>query len=113
MIPHGNSIKIFSGNSNPALALQIASSLGLELGKAVVTKFSDGEISVSINETVRGADVFVVQSTCSPVNDNLMEMLIMIDAFRRASAGRVTAVMPYFGYARQDRKTKARDPISA
>lgn len=113
MIPHGNSIKIFSGNSNPALALQIASSLGLELGKSVVTKFSDGEISVSINETVRGADVFVVQSTCSPVNDNLMEMLIMIDAFRRASAGRVTAVMPYFGYARQDRKTKARDPISA
>ena len=113
MIPHGTSIKIFAGNSNPALALQIATSLGLELGKGVVTKFSDGEISVSINETVRGADVFVVQSTCNPVNDNLMEMLIMIDAFRRASAGRITAVMPYFGYARQDRKTKARDPISA
>lgn len=113
MISHGTSIKIFAGNSNPALALEIASSLGLELGKAVVTKFSDGEISVSINETVRGADVFVVQSTCNPVNDNLMEMLIMIDAFRRASAGRITAVMPYFGYARQDRKTKARDPISA
>src|SRR5699024_4862003 len=90
-----------------------ATSLGLELGKAVVTKFSDGEISVSINETVRGADVFVVQSTCNPVNDNLMEMLIMIDAFRRASAGRITAVMRDFGYARQDRKTKARDPISA
>ena len=113
MIPHGTSIKIFACNSNPALALQIATSLGLELGKGVVTKFSDGEISVSINETVRGADVFVVQSTCNPVNDNLMEMLIMIDAFRRASAGRITAVMPYFGYARQDRKTKARDPISA
>ena len=113
MIPHGTSIKIFAGNSNPALALQIATSLGLELGKGVVTKFSDGEISVSINETVRGADVFVVQSTCNPVNDNLMEMLIMIDAFRRASAGRITAVIPYFGYARQDRKTKARDPISA
>ena len=113
MVPHGTSIKIFAGNSNPALALQIASTLGLELGKSVVTKFSDGEISVSINETVRGADVFVVQSTCNPVNDNLLEMLIMIDAFRRASAGRITAVIPYFGYARQDRKTKARDPISA
>ena len=113
MIPHGTKIKIFTGNSNPELAQQIAAQLGLEVGKATVTKFSDGEISVSIGETVRGCDVFVVQSTCSPVNDNLMELLIMIDAFRRASAGRITAVIPYFGYARQDRKAKARDPISA
>ena len=113
MIPHGTKIKVFTGNSNPELAQQIAAQLGLEVGKATVTKFSDGEISVSIGETVRGCDVFVIQSTCSPVNDNLMELLIMIDAFRRASAGRITAVIPYFGYARQDRKAKARDPISA
>ncbi len=113
MIAHGKNIKVFAGNSHPALAAQIASSLGLTLGEAAVSHFSDGEISVSINETVRGSDVFVVQSTCAPVNDNLMELLIMIDAFKRASAGRITAVIPYFGYARQDRKTKARDPISA
>ena len=113
MIPHGKNIKIFAGNSHPALAMQIASALGLPLGKATVSHFSDGEISVSISETVRGSDVFLVQSTCEPVNDNLMELLIMIDACRRASAGRITAVIPYFGYARQDRKSKARDPISA
>ncbi len=113
MIPHGTNIKIFAGNSNPALAEQICKTLGIPLGDCVVTKFSDGEISVSINESVRGADVFVIQSTSDPVNNNLMEMLIMIDALKRASAGRITAVMPYFGYARQDRKTKARDPISA
>lgn len=113
MISHGKNIKIFTGNSHPALAMQIASTLGLPLGKAVVSSFSDGEISVSISESVRGSDVFLVQSTCEPVNDNLMELLIMIDACRRASAGRITAVMPYFGYARQDRKSKARDPISA
>ena len=113
MISHGTKIKVFSGNSNPELARQIAAKLGVELSEASVTKFSDGEISVSIGETVRGVDVFVIQSTCSPVNDNFMELLIMIDAFRRASAGRITAVMPYFGYARQDRKAKARDPISA
>ena len=113
MISHGTKIKVFTGNSNPALAKAIAAKLGVELSDATVTKFSDGEISVSIGETVRGVDVFVVQSTCSPVNDNFMELLIMIDAFRRASAGRITAVMPYFGYARQDRKSKARDPISA
>ncbi|MBQ9535187.1 MAG: ribose-phosphate pyrophosphokinase [Clostridia bacterium] len=113
MIPHGTKIKVFAGNSNIPLAQQIASSLGVELGRATVSKFSDGEISVSIGETVRGTDVFVVQSTCSPVNDHFMELLIMIDAFRRASAGRITAVIPYFGYARQDRKAKARDPISA
>ncbi len=113
MISHGKDIKIFSGNSNPELAQSIANILGIEVGQATVTKFSDGEISVSIHETVRGSDVFVVQSTCSPVNDNLMELLIMIDAFKRASAGRITAVLPYFGYARQDRKAKARDPITA
>ena len=113
MISHGKNIKIFAGNSHPALAMQIASSLGLPVGKATVSHFSDGEISVSISETVRGSDVFLVQSTCDPVNNNLMELLIMIDACRRASAGRITAVIPYFGYARQDRKSKARDPISA
>ena len=113
MISHGKNIKIFCGNSHPALAMQIASALGLPLGKASVNTFSDGEISVSIGQSVRGSDVFLVQSTCEPVNNNLMELLIMIDACRRASAGRITAVMPYFGYARQDRKNKARDPISA
>ena len=113
MISHGKDVKIFAGNSNPKLAQDICKVMGTTLGSAEVGTFSDGEKSVSIYETVRGSDVFVVQSTCSPVNDNLMEMLIMIDALRRASAGRVTAVIPYFGYARQDRKTKPRDPISA
>ena len=113
MIAHGKDIKIFSGNSNRALAENICRELGTQLGNAEVGAFSDGENFVSIYETVRGSDVFVVQSTCSPVNDNLMELLIMIDAFKRASAGRITAVMPYFGYARQDRKAKPRDPISA
>ena len=113
MITHGKNIKIFAANSNPALAKDIAQILGVGVGESQVGKFSDGEIFVNIRETVRGSDVFVVQSTSTPVNDNLMEMLIMIDAFKRASAGRVTAVMPYFGYARQDRKAKARDPISA
>jgi len=113
MIAHGKDIKIFAANSNPKLASDIAANLGLNIGQAIVNKFSDGEISVNIYETVRGSDVFVVQSTCDPVNDNLMELLIMIDAFKRASAGRITAVIPYFGYGRQDRKAKARDPISA
>src|SRR5665647_2294332 len=113
MISHGKNIKIFTGNSNPKLAADIADILGVPIGASQVGTFSDGEISVNIHETVRGADVFVVQSTNEPVNDNLVEMLIMIDAFRRASAGRITAVIPYFGYARQDRKAKARDPISA
>lgn len=113
MITHGTSIKIFAGNSNRKLAEDIAKHVGIPMGNSDVTTFSDGEISVNIYETVRGADVFVIQSTCSPVNDNLMEMLIMIDAFKRASAGRITAVMPYYGYARQDRKAKARDPITA
>ncbi len=113
MISHGKNIKILAGNSHPALAMQIASALGLPLGNCTVGHFSDGEVSVSIGETVRGSDVFLIQSTCEPVNDNLMELLIMIDACKRASAGRITAVIPYFGYARQDRKSKARDPISA
>lgn len=113
MITHGKNIKIFTGNSNPGLAKEIADILGLPVGDSAVSTFSDGEISVNINETVRGADVFVIQSTNYPVNDYLMELLIMIDAFKRASAGRITAVIPYYGYARQDRKAKARDPITA
>ena len=113
MIAHGKDIKIFSGNSNPELAKAICAKLGLPLGSSETRTFSDGESSVSIYETVRGSDVFVIQSTCMPVNDNLMDLLIMIDALKRASAGRITAVIPYFGYARQDRKTKPRDPISA
>lgn len=110
---HGKDIKIFAANSTPRIAEEIARQLGLPVGKSEVTSFADGEIAVSINESVRGSDVFVVQSTCNPVNNNIMELLIMIDAFKRASAGRITAVIPYFGYARQDRKAKARDPISA
>ena len=110
---HGKGIKIFAGNSNSTVAKHIANALKLPLGKADVKTFSDGEISVSLNESVRGSDCFIVQSTCDPVNQNLMELLIMIDAMKRASAARITAVIPYFGYARQDRKAKARDPISA
>ena len=113
MISHGKEVKVFSGNANPALAESICNHLYKPLGKADIKRFADGECSVSILEPVRGADVFIVQSTCKPVNDNLMELLIMIDAMHRASAGRITAVIPYFGYARQDRKAKSRDPISA
>ena len=113
MISHGKDIKVFCGNANPPLAEEICRLMGTKLGEAEVKGFADGEVSVSLYETVRGSDVFVVQSTCKPVNDNLMELLVMIDALRRASAGRITAVVPYFGYARQDRKAKARDPISA
>lgn len=110
----GRKIKIFSGNSNIMLAERIAKELGIPLGDAKVSTFSDGEITVNINETVRGADVFVVQSVSPPkVNDFLMELLIIIDALKRASAGRIIAVIPYYGYARQDRKVKARDPISS
>ena len=109
---HG-SIKIFAGNASKKLAQAICSQLDLELGKMDVGKFSDGETSVNIQETVRGCDVFIIQSTNTPVNDNLMELLLIIDACKRASAGRITAVVPYFGYARQDRKARARDPISA
>lgn len=106
-------IKLFAGNSNKPLAMEISKVLGVPLGDMVVGRFSDGEINVTINETVRGFDVFVVQSTSTPVNDNLMELLVICDALRRASAGNITAVIPYFGYARQDRKAKSRDPISA
>lgn len=113
MISHGKDIKVFSGNSNPKLAEEICKLMGTKLGESEVGTFSDGEVFVSLYETVRGSDVFVVQSTCTPVNNNLMELLIMIDALKRASAGRITAVVPYFGYARQDRKAKARDPITA
>ena len=113
MINHGNEIKIFSGNSNKPLAEKIAAKLNTPLGEMEVTHFSDGEIYVRFNETIRGTDVFLIQSTSYPVNVNLMELLIMIDAARRASAGRITAVIPYFGYARQDRKARSREPITA
>ena len=113
MISHGKDIKLFTGNSNPALAEEICKLIGTKLGEAEVKSFADGEASVSLYESVRGSDVFLINSTCKPVNDSLMELLIMIDACKRASAGRVTAVIPYFGYARQDRKAKSRDPISA
>ncbi|MGI9952555.1 ribose-phosphate pyrophosphokinase [Moorellaceae bacterium AZ2] len=106
-------LKIFTGNANPKLAEEICAYLNVPLGAAKVGRFSDGEISLVIDESVRGADVFVIQPTCNPVNDNLMELLILIDALRRASAWRITAVVPYYGYARQERKTRARDPISA
>lgn len=110
---HGKDIKIFAGNAGKPLAASMAECLGISVGRSEVSKFSDGEIQVSIHESVRGSDVFVVQSTSSPVNTNLMELLIMMDAFHRASAGRITAVIPYYGYARQDRKSRARDPITA
>lgn len=106
-------MKIFTGNANPAIAREICDYLEVPLGAAEVKQFSDGEVSVEIGENVRGADVFVVQPTCSPVNDHLMELLIMVDALRRASARRITAVMPYYGYARQDRKVRPRVPITA
>lgn len=113
MINHGNEIKIFSGNSNRPLAEAIANKLNTSLGEMEVTHFSDGEIYVRYDESIRGKDVFLIQSTNYPVNNNLMELLIMIDAAKRASAGRITAVMPYFGYARQDRKARSREPITA
>ena len=113
MISHGKNVKVFCANANRPFAEGVCRKLWLPLGDSTVTTFADGEVSVTINESVRGSDVFLVQSTCKPVNNNLMELLIMIDACRRASAGRITAVIPYFGYARQDRKAKGRDPISA
>ena len=113
MVSYGRELKIFTGNSNVALSKSICQSLSKELGKSECKHFADGECSISVYEPVRGSDVFIVQSTCKPVNDNLMELLVMIDAMKRASAGRITAVIPYFGYARQDRKAKSRDPISA
>lgn len=105
--------KIFTGNAHPELAEKIASLMGKPLGKCDVAQFSDGEISLNLWESVRGVDIYIVQPTCDPVNDNLMELLIMIDAMKRASAGRINAVIPYYGYARQDRKAKARDPITS
>jgi ribose-phosphate pyrophosphokinase len=113
MISHGKDIKIFTGSANPQLAAEICKIIGTKLGEAEVKTFADGEVSVSLYETVRGSDVFLINPTCNPVNNSLMELLIMIDACKRASAGRITAVVPYFGYARQDRKAKSRDPISA
>lgn len=113
MITHSTEIKLFTGNSNRPLAEAIAKDLKMKLSDIEVGRFSDGEINVHICETVRGRDVFIIQSTSQPVNENLMELLVMIDAARRASAGRITAVIPYFGYARQDRKARARDPITA
>ncbi len=107
-------LMVFTGNANPGLAQKIVDKLGIPMGDATVSQFSDGETTVELNENVRGRDVFVVQSTCAPTNDNLMELFVMVDALRRASAGRITAVVPYFGYARQDRRVRsARVPISA
>ncbi|GAB4484135.1 MAG: ribose-phosphate pyrophosphokinase [Thermodesulfovibrionales bacterium] len=106
-------IRLFTGTANQALAQEVAETMGIPLGDATVTTFSDGETQVRINENIRGSDVFVLQPTCTPVNDNLMELLLIIDALKRASAGRITAVIPYYGYARQDRKVQSRVPISA
>ncbi|HEY3329311.1 MAG TPA: ribose-phosphate pyrophosphokinase [Capsulimonadaceae bacterium] len=106
-------LRIFAGNANPALAEKIASAIGQPLGRMNVTHFADGEVRVMIEESVRGTDVFIIQPTCEPVNDNLMELLIMQDAFRRASARRITVVVPYYGYCRQDKKIKPREPVSA
>ena len=108
-----NIIKVFSGNANPELGKEICGHLDIPLSKVEVRRFSDGEIFVEIGENVRGADVFVIQPTCPPVNDHLMELVIMVDALRRASARRITAVLPYYGYARQDRKVAPRVPITA
>jgi len=108
-----HALKVFSGNAHPALAKEICQHLGVPLGQAYVGRFPDGEVRLQILENVRGADVFVIQPTCRPVNDTLMELLILIDAFRRASANRITAVVPYYGYARQDRKDRPRVPISS
>lgn len=113
MIPHGKEVKVFCASASRPLAEGICRQLGVTMGSNHVTTFADGEVCVWMDETVRGTDVFVVQSTCKPVNNNLMELLVTIDALRRASAGRITAVIPYFGYARQDRKSKGRDPITA
>ena len=109
----GKKLKIFTGNANPELAKEIVEYLGLELGKAFVGKFNNGEIQVMIDESVRGKDVFVIQPTCQPANDTLMELLIMADALNRAPAKHITAVVPYYGYARQDRKTRGREPITS
>lgn len=108
-----STLRIFSGNANPRLAEDIASNLGVSLGKMLVTRFADGEICVKVDESVRGMDVFIVQPTCHPINDSIMELMIMLDAFHRASARRITVVMPYYGYARQDKKLAPREPVTA
>lgn len=113
ILEDGKRLRIFTGNSNPALAQEIANHLGISVGDAFVGHFNNGEIQVIVDESVRGKDVFIVQPTSHPVNENIMELLIMVDAFRRASARHVAAVIPYYGYARQDRKTRGREPISA
>ena len=114
MSPYGDKrLQVFSGNTNKALGEEICKHIGVELAATSIGRFSDGEIKVNINENVRGSDAFVVQSTCTPVNDSIMELLILIDALKRASADRITAVIPYYGYARQDRKTRGREPITA
>jgi ribose-phosphate pyrophosphokinase len=106
-------LRLFTGNANPKLAYDVAQELGIELGKGEVGRFSDGEIRIKIDESVRGMDVFIIQPTCHPVNENLMELLLLIDAFKRASARRITAVVPYYGYGRQEKKVRPREPISA
>jgi len=106
-------MKLFTGNAHPALAQKVADCLGVDLGKITATQFSDGEIRVMVDESARGNDVFIIQPTCKPTNDNVMELFIMLDAFRRASARRITVVVPYYGYARQDKKIKPREPITA
>lgn len=108
-----NGMKLFAGNANPALAARVASELGVRLGNLKASKFADGEIRIEVQESARGSDVFILQPTCAPTNDNLMELFILLDAFRRASAKRITVVMPYYGYARQDKKIKPREPITA
>ena len=114
MLSDENKLRIFSGNANPDLAREIAAYLGTTVGDAVVNRFNNGEVQVMINESVRGKDIFIVQPTCGPsVNDNVMELLIMVDAFKRASASHITAIIPYYGYARQDRKARGREPITA
>ncbi|PNR95634.1 ribose-phosphate pyrophosphokinase [Petrotoga sp. 9PWA.NaAc.5.4] len=113
MAENGQQFKVFSGNSNPPLARKIVEYMGTRLGDCEVSKFADGEVNVRINETVRGFDAYIIQSTSSPVNDNLMELLIMIDALKRASAASISVIIPYFGYSRQDRKARGRDPITA
>ncbi|TJY38575.1 ribose-phosphate diphosphokinase [Cohnella pontilimi] len=113
MAYHDGTLKLFSGSSNPELAKAIAKHIGVELGTVHLRRFSDGEIHIQLDESVRGANVFVIQSTCAPVNENLMELLVMVDALKRASAKSINVVIPYYGYARQDRKARSRDPITA
>ncbi|WP_309714606.1 ribose-phosphate pyrophosphokinase [Armatimonas sp.] len=112
-LPIGKNLRIFAGSGNPALATSIAQELGVPMGKMLLTRFADGEIRVQVDESARGMDVFLIQPTCMPVNDNMMELLILLDAFRRASAQRITVVLPYYGYARQDKKIKPREPVTA